>query len=466
MNEAVMDDIADPLVWAKRNFASVHLGDVRRTRRLVESAATIARHPEKSFTQSFDWNALRGFYRVCDQKEATLDAVQGPHWQQTRQSMRRSEPVLILHDTTELDFTRHAALTDVGPIGEGTTRGFLQHNSLAVVPRTRELLGLTYQQLRVRQPAPRGETSYQRRRRKRESEMWLDGIRASGPAPADGCWVDVGDRGSDLYEAMAAARAVGHHFLFRLSQNRGVFVSAAHDRSAYLLDHARGLPSQGGDVVDVPGRGGRPARRATVQLSGGRVWVPAAAELPRRRTWPVLEAWVIRIWEPDPPPGAEPLEWLLLCSLETTGLDQLRQRRDWYCCRWMIETYHDIEKNGCREEDRRFETAARMASCLAILSLVAVRVFQLRCALQSHADEPAERVGTAQEIELIRRLVKHTKKRFTVREFVCGVARLGGFVARKGDGDPGVRTLWRGYQRLQDMVLGSALGSPRKTRTA
>jgi hypothetical protein len=132
----------------------------------------------------------------------------------------------------------------------------------------------------------------------------------------------------------------------------------------------------------------------------------------------------------------------------------------------MIETYHDIEKNGCSEEDRRLETAARMAACLAISSLVAVRVFQLRCALHSQADKPAERVGTAQEIELIRRFVKHKAKRFTVREFVCGVARLGGFLARKGDGDPGVRTLWRGYQRLQDLILGSELGMPRKSRTA
>jgi hypothetical protein len=279
-----MNDIADPRVWAKQNFASVNLGDARRTRRLVESAATIARHPEKSFTQSFDWNALRGFYRLCDREEVTGDALQGSHWDQTRQSMRRSDAVLILHDTTELDFTRHAALTDVGPLGEGTTRGFLQHNSLAVVASTRVVLGLTYQQLRIRQPAPPGETSY-RRRRPRESAMWLDGLRASGPAPADGCWVDMGDRGSDLYEAMAAARAVGHHFLFRLTQNRRVFVSAEHDRSADLLDHARSLPSHGCDGVDVPGRGGRPARRATVQVAGERVWVPPAAELPNRHAF-------------------------------------------------------------------------------------------------------------------------------------------------------------------------------------
>jgi Transposase DNA-binding/Transposase Tn5 dimerisation domain len=460
-----MDIIADPRTWAEQTFAAADLGDVRRTRRLVTAAAAIARHPEKSFTQAFDWNDLRGFYRLCDQKEATLKAVQGPHWQRTRQAMRQIAVVLILHDTTELDFTHHPALQGVGPLGEGTTRGFLQHNSLAVDAGSRRLLGLAYQQLRIRQPAPANETSYQRRRRTRESDLWLEGIRASGPAPEDCCWVDVGDRGSDMYEAMVAAREVGHHFLFRLAQNRRVFLSAQQEAAVLLLDHARGLPSQGCDTVEIPARGGRPARVAQVQLAGGPSWIPAAAEIPNRAAQPILPAWVVRIWEPDPPPGVEPLEWLLGCSLATNGLAQLRERRDWYACRWMDETYHDIEKNGCSEEDRRFETAERMETCLAVLSLVAVRVFQLRCALQSQAREPAEQVGTAEEIDLLCRHLRHNKLSFTVKDFVYGVARLGGFLARKNDGDPGVRTLWRGYQRLQDMVTGYQLVSPIRSGT-
>jgi hypothetical protein len=135
-------------------------------------------------------------------------------------------------------------------------------------------------------------------------------------------------------------------------------------------------------------------------------------------------------------------------------LEQLKERRDWYCCRWMVEVYHDVEKNGCGEEDRRFETAERMATCLAVLSVVAVRVLQLRCALEAQAEEPAEAAGTAAEIRVIRRFLRQTKGRFTVREFVRGVARLGGFLGRRCDGEPGIRALWRGYQRLQDMVRG------------
>src|ERR1051325_6930809 len=98
--------------WAEEHFGTVDLGDRRRTRRLVQSAARIAQHPEKSFPQIFDWNDLRGFYRLCDCPAATTAAVQQPHWQRTRQAMAEQPLVLILHDTSELDFSRHPAVQD------------------------------------------------------------------------------------------------------------------------------------------------------------------------------------------------------------------------------------------------------------------------------------------------------------------------------------------------------------------
>ncbi len=89
-----------------------------------------------------------------------------------------------------------------------------------------------------------------------------------------------------------------------------------------------------------------------------------------------------------------------------------------------------------------------------MLAVVAVRVFQLRCALNHQPNEPAQQVATADEIKLMRAFLKHKSKGMTVREFVRGVARLGGFLGRKCDGEPGVRALWQGYQRLQDMLQG------------
>jgi hypothetical protein len=442
-----------------KNFGAVDLGDRRRTQRLVESAAKIAAYPEKPFNQVFDWNELRGFYRVCHQETATVSAIQEPHRLQTRQEMSRHPLVLILHDTTEMDFSGHAALEGAGPIGDGRGRGFLQHNSLAVLPEPRRVLGLAHQQWHVRREAPKGEHTSKRKRRDRESLLWLRGIAASGPPPVGCRWVDVADRGADIYEAMEAAAAQGHEFLFRVTQNRQVWADEQAGEMTNLRDYACSLASQGRDVVDIPGRGGRPPRQAEVELAGAPVWVPAPSGTPRRASRPVIAAWVIRVWEPNPPAGVEALEWILIGSASAPAptLKDLRERRDWYGCRWMVEVFHDIEKNGCGEEDRRFETAGRLEACLAILSLVAVRVFQLRTALEHQPDEPAEQVATRAEIQVIRRWTRHGSGLLTVRDFVRGVARLGGFLGRKHDGDPGVKTLWRGYQRLQDLLLGYQL---------
>ncbi len=440
--------------WAQQNFGSADLGHQRRTRRLVQSAAAIAAHPEKSFNQVFDWNGLRGFYNLCHQEVATLSTIQGPHWQLTRQAMGEHPLVLILHDTSELDFTAHHSLEGAGPIGDSGGQGFLQHNSLAVLPKPRQVLGLAYQPLRVRQPAPAGEHTQKRKRRPRESELWLEGISAAGRPPEGCCWVDVGDRGSDIYEAMAASQEVGHDFLFRVVQNRQVWTTAEREPLVGLRDFACSLPSQGCDPVDIPGRGGRAARTATVQLAAAPVWIPAPEGTLQRWSQPVLAAWVIRIWEANAPQGVEPLEWILVSSVSTRTLDELKTRRDWYACRWMVEVFHHIEKNGCKEEARRFETAERLAACLAVLSVVAVRIFQLRTALESQPQASAEQVATREEIEVICAYHMQDAARLTVRDFVRGVAKLGGFLGRKHDGEPGVLTLWRGYQRLQDMLQG------------
>lgn len=450
-----------PQRWAEENFGAVDLGDRRRTRRLVRSAARIAQHPEKSFPQIFDWNDLRGFYRLCACQAATTAVVQQRHWHRTRQAMAEQPLVLILHDTSELDFSHHPAVQGAGPIGKnGKSKGFLQHNSLAVVPQPRQVLGLAYQQWRVRQRAPKRERSPDRKKRARESELWLQGIRAAG-SPPPGCrWVDVGDRGSDIYEAMLASLEVGHDFLFRVTQNRTVWHSADLQQQTYLKDYARSLPSSGSDTVDIPGRGGRPARAAQVQLAAAPVWIPAPRETPQRWQQPIVVAWVLRVWEDQPPVDvAEPLEWILLGSVPTPTLDTLKERRDWYSCRGWVEVFHLIEKSGCLEEDRRFETGDRLETCAAILSVVAVRVFQMRCALETQPQAPAKQVATAAESQLLRRWLGH-RGRWTVRDFVLGVAKLGGYLGRKGDGVPGVRALWRGYQRLQDMLLGFHLRDP------
>ena len=233
-----------------KTFADADLGDARRTRRRIASAAAIAAHPEKPFTQVFDWGPLKGFYRVCNRETATVTAIPTPHWNRTRRAIGQHPLVLIRHDTTERDLTTHPALDGTGPIGNGTGRGFLPRNRPAVVPEPRQALGRAYPPVELRRWAPDREAAAQRR--ERESTLWVRAIEASGRPPAGSRWVDVGDRRADIHEAMSVSRELGHAVLFRVARDRQVWPDESRETPVTLRDYAGSLASQGDDEVAIP----------------------------------------------------------------------------------------------------------------------------------------------------------------------------------------------------------------------
>lgn len=452
---------ADAEGWAQANFGAVDLGRDDRRQRLISSAARIAESPGASFPAVFGRKDLRCFYALMHRKESSHGALLSAHFALTKRSMNTSDVILVVHDTTDLDFTSHKALHgQLGPIGDGGGRGLLQHNSLAVRASDGFLLGLAHQQLVERVPAPPGETRTQRKHRERESALWRRGFEGVGRPPEGRTWVDVCDRGADDFEALHASLRLGHHALIRACQDRCVLVEQADGwlRPGKLMSFARGLPGRCPDTVEVAQRGGRPGRTARVQLAGAVVWIEPPKQLPRRRQYRDLRVWVVRVWEPEPPAGAEALEWVLLSTLPADTVEELRQRRDWYALRWpTAEDYHQAEKTGCSEEQVRFADAAALKASLALLSAVAVRVVQLRQAARAHPQEPAQRVASDLEIAVLQQALGVAAAAWTVAAFVRGVAQLGGFLGRKCDGQPGWKVLWRGYKKLQGLVEGARL---------
>lgn len=457
MGQALFPDAAS---WAEDNFAGVDLGLECRRDRLVYSAARLAGSPGASLPAVFRLNDLRCFYSLLHRKEATHQALLAGHTALTKRAMSCGGVILVVHDTTELDFTSHKALhPHLGPIGDGRGKGLLQHNSLAVRAGDGLLLGLAHQQLLARRPRPEGETAAQRRRRERESRLWADGFRGLGPAPPGACRVDVCDRGADLFEALHESARLGHHALIRACQDRKVVVERQGERRpARLMRLARALAGQAEDVVEVRQKGGRPARQARVRLAACPAWVEPPTQLPRRRRYREVAVWVMRVWEDSPPAGAEALEWVLLSTLPARNREELLTRRDWYARRWPIaEDYHQAEKTGCGEEEVRFRDGDALRAVVAILSVVAVRLVQLRQAARACPEQPAEQVAAPGEVALAQGALGQAPAAWTVRQFVRGVAQLGGFLGRKCDGEPGWKTLWRGQQKLQGLLEGARL---------
>jgi hypothetical protein len=450
-----------PASFGDSNFAAVDLGRQDRNGRLADLIDRMARHPGGSLPDKLNQPAdLRAFYRLMKRPEVTHAVLLGGHADRTRRliaALPAGAVVLRLHDATELDFTTKTTLRgQLGQIGEGTHRGYICHNSLAVRADTGETLGLTSQLLHHRADVPQGETAKQsRERRDRERRLWVRGAAASGPAPAGVRCIDVSDSLSDTFEYMAYEVAQQRDFVLRARENRKLADAVAG--ADLLFDAARGLPAAGQHAITVLASPTRRGRQTTVQVAFAAVTLAAPGRKLGEYDAASLDLWVLRVWEPNTPAGEEPLEWILLTNVAVADYDAARERIAWYERRPVVEEYHKGMKTGCRIEGMQFTTIDRLEPAIAVLSVLATTLLRLRDAARSPDAEvrPATAVVEAEYVEV---LAEHYGARLgqhpTVRQFFLHVARLGGHQNRKADGLPGWITLWRGWMKLQALVDG------------
>jgi hypothetical protein len=458
------------LSFAQANFGQVNLGDKRRTRRLVQSAQEMCRHPGGTLPDKLNRPAdLRGFYRLMNQSEVTHQILMDGHTAHTRRAIEAlgSGIVLLLHDATELDYTSIKSLQGrLGQIGQGTRRGYICHNSLAVRADSGETLGLSSQILHHRAKVNKNEKAYQKRQRQdRESRLWVEGAKASGPAPRGVVCVDVSDSLSDTFEYMAFEVAQGRNFLLRAREDR--HLAKPVSGPSRLFEAVRQLVAAGEQEVRVreappqtTGRKPRPGRQARTTMAQV-AFAPVRIAPPCKRLGEYackpLNLWAVRVWEPVTPQGEEPLEWILLTNCPVLTGDDALERIRWYERRWIIEEYHKGMKTGCGIESLQLEKIERLEPAIALISAVATTLLRLRDAGRAPDAEtrPATEVVDPVYVEV---LAAHYGKRLgprpMVKAFYLHVARLGGHQNRKADGSPGWLTLWRGWMKLQAMVDG------------
>jgi hypothetical protein len=402
---------------------------------------------------------LRAFYRFCDADGVTHAAIMDAARQYTLGRVADcSEPVLIVHDATELDYTTLKSLADdLGQIGTGTNRGYICHNVLAVAADTGDVLGLVDQILHCRDEVSENETLNEHRdRQTRESLLWLRGTKH---LPADTKLIDVADQGSDTFEFLEHEFRSGRRFVVRAYKVRKVY--AGHKpvgERRYLKEYAHSLPELGRFTMDVQAQPGRKARKdAEFIVRGGPVLIcPPHAKHGRHGDDP-LPLYVVQITEVNPPQGEKSIDWMLLTNEPVRTYTDAWRLTVWYEKRWIVEEYHKSQKTGCQIEDMQFMTTARLQPAIALLSVVAVTLLNLRDAsrrLDAHTRR-ARTILAPDYVEVISLWrYREIRKNLTVHEFFYALARLGGHQNRKSDHPPGWLVLWRGWTKLQAMLDG------------
>lgn len=445
--------------WATRQWGRVSLGDQRLNRRAVQIGIAMTAEPACSLPRQMAQRAvLRGAYRLLNHERITLTSLAAPHWQQTRTAAAQPGVTLFVQDTTELDYTHHPTKEGLGPIGNGRGRGALLHTTLAVAPeQTPQVLGVAHQKVVLRRVATRPRPKYSS---SEEGWLWSDGAQAVGAPPREALWVHVGDGASDDFRFMSACRQLGKHFLVRVTRERIVVAAEGQtmlQRKIRAL--ARSLPVQHRYTAMLPARPKQPARQAQLSLAWTAVVIPPSVQAPADvRCREPIQGWVLRIGEEDAPPEVSPVEWLLLTSLPTPGKEQALTFAQWYLYRWQIEEYHQCLKTGCAIEQRQLDCLEDIERLLGFVGPIAARLLQLRNLARAEPETPASRYVDPLTIALLgQRLRWPGNEAVTMHRFWYGVAQLGGHLGRRGDGPPGWKTIWHGWQYLQELVQGARL---------
>ncbi len=448
--------------WAEQEFGHVDFPDARLRPRLVQLAQAFAEHPTAPISAALNGAAsqTKAAYRFFHNPQVDLQTLLHPHYEATAGRIREHPLVLVAQDTTSLNYDAHPATRELGPINTRAdgAQGLKLHDSLALTPEGVPL-GLIDIQVWARDPQQMGQAKQRKQRpiEEKESQRWLTSLRRTAEMQRlcpETRLVNIADREADIYELFqrAAQSPDGPHLLVRASRTTQRQVDEA-DEHKPLWDYLPGQPVLGGCTLHIPARGGRKARRATLQIR----CAPIQLRPPTRLSGaPALALWAIHAVEREPPAGSEAVEWLLLTTVPTVTLDDALERLGWYAARWNIEVFHRTLKSGCRIEDRRLGDADSLQACLAIDLVVAWRVMHLTKLGRETPEVPCSVFFEEAEWKALachqQRSPNPPEQPPTLGEAMRMVAKLGGFLGRKGDGHPGATVLWRGLNRLADIT--------------
>lgn len=443
--------VVDNEEWIDQQFSRCDFGDQRRTKRMKKVASHFLTEPDGRLpSQNNDWKDLKAAYRLFDSDSVSFKAVASPHWEQTR----RTKPgrYLLISDTTDINLTDHKATEGLGILGDGRSQGIQLHSCLAYDSGQGLIVGQMGALLQYRKQKPKNETRSQRLKRGRESEIWGALVDQVGSPPEGSHWIHVFDRGGDDFEAMCHIKQTGADWIIRAAKmNRNVL--RGENEKVTLAEACQGTQLLGSYTLSVRARQGIAARVAQIKVSRTSITLPQ----PHLKTQWVKSCGISRIplqvvvvQEVDALEGVTPIRWVLLTSLPVETFEDAWQIIEDYENRWLIEEYHKVLKSGCGVEYHALQTASRMEPLIALTAVVGIRLFQLKLIGRNQPEVKAKRHVPSSWITSLSILrPKLNTTNLTVYEFFRELAKLGGFLGRKGDGEPGWHTIWRGYTKMQ-----------------
>ena len=458
--------------WVEREFATIDLGDTRLNVRFRSILVDLSRHCGKTLASSFEnWSKIKASYRFFANPRVKDQAMLLPHIEQSAERIREHDTVLLLQDSTYLDYSNRPKttgldLTQRSKLGKAST-GLILHNTLAVTCEGLPL-GLIDQRF-IDRKSFHGNNHQKKQVIRhcnaaisdKESQRWIDVLGAVRNYDLGTTRViHVADRECDIYEFFRDANELGESVLIRAAQNRSINKRYRREMPKELLfEKLMGKRSQGSTTVRLQVNGKKKFRDAKLSIVRMAFTMPPPPNKTVKKDGghlPMVPLIAIMAIERNPPKGEEALQWVLLTNLSVDDVEQAIEKVHWYSKRWNIEIFHKVLKSGCGVEKAQLGDAERLKKYVILKSIVAWRLFWLSRLNDEEQNSTCECILSKDEWSILFRKInktRHAPKEIpTVSQVIRWIAKLGGYIGRAKDPPPGIVSLWRGWQRLSDMI--------------
>ncbi|MCG2718710.1 MAG: IS4 family transposase [Nanoarchaeota archaeon] len=439
-------------LWIQKQFKDSNLIDKRLRSRAILLACNMMENPPLSIPkQNGNWKNTKAAYRFFDSEKICFSELIKQHTNKTKEMVKKKKKILAIQDTCYISYSHHNSvdgLSDIG--GEFGSKGIILHSTMAVDPNKKcpEVLGLLDQCIHRReQKVDKNESYKDYQKRWKESKIWEE---ASNRSDIDSInLIDVMDREGDVFDIINNCLSLNHDFVIRAKNNRLLQNSDGEK----LFEFVKTLNSLGDIELKTRKRPNQIPRKAKLSISSSKVILLG----PKKRKKETIKCNVVHVIEKNPPENQNPLEWILLTSLDVNCFEDACEIIKFYNHRWLIEEYHKAIKSGCKVEDKQFKTVERVENYLGIANVVAIRLLQLKDLARNAPKLSAKKIVEPLKVDILLKYQEIDKDDITIYEYYREVAKMGGFLARKSDGEPGWQSIWAGELKLNNMYLGAQL---------
>ena len=448
--------------WIFEEFNNIDFGDHRLNARFLKTALLLSEKPNASINRTcLGRSQIKGAYRMFKNDRVNLEEIFAAHEEKTIERICNTDSVVLaIQDTSFLNYTSHTSKKGFGHIctvGKVHSQGLVMHTTLAISSTGRPL-GVLKQDIWSRNKLPNARSSHERKIspiEQKESMKWIHSLRNCSEIESDlkRKIVTVADRESDIFEFIHEAEKLKSDFLIRAVRDRVVTTSTGDISSVW--SELESQPSAGTIDLLVPAKVAQKKRYVKLDVKFCSLTINPPIKKKILRDLGSTTVYGILVKERKPPKGVVPLEWVLLTSLEVNSFKQAVEKVEWYKRRWQIEIFHKILKSVCRVEECRMQTSDQIKKFVLLSSVNAWRIYWMTYASREIPEESYKLILEEYEWKILQAITKDLRNKKivkpTIREAVRLIAQLGGFLARKSDGEPGVLTIARGWETLKTM---------------